>query len=589
MKFEEKEILVGDLNLDLIINSTNIGLIAVDADCRVIFFNKYAMEYLLLDEKDIIRQPISMILSSAPSIFEKCIQTGKPYSGLKLLGKKGNIIGNITPIKKGNRVAGAVCTFMGATDIEHTAIKLDSYKNLSQELEAVFSSTTYGSWLCNGDGTIIKLNEAAEILNGIKAKDIVGKKAWYLVEKGWTDRSATGEVLKTKQRVSFIQHMKNTKKDLMVTATPVFDQAGNLFRVVVNEKDITALSALRRQLERSQSVTARTRDELLECNLLELKDQEIIAESEAMKQVLRISFKLARHSTSGILILGESGVGKGLIAKFIHKNSSNQNMPFVQINCAALPETLLEAELFGYKKGAFTGADDRGKIGLIELAQNGTLFLDEIGDIPLSIQIKLLNYLDDHLVRPLGGVRSKKINCVVIAATNRDLDDLIKQGRFREDLFYRLNSFTVTIPPIRQRKEDIFELVNFFLQKFNETYKLKRRFSSRLIRALQSYQFPGNVRELGSIVKQAVVMSDDEIIDEFILTSIGKIDDRKLNKSYDEKKNLSAQVKNLEKEILEKAVLKYKTTREMAHYLGVNQSTVVRKMKKYGLISPSMH
>ena len=200
----DKEILVGDVNLEMIINSMNIGLIVIDADCRVIFSNKYALEYLLIDEKNIISQPISRILSSASSIFEKCIQTGKLYSGQKLLSKIGNIIGNITPIKKDNRVTGAVCIFMIESDIEHTAIKLDSYKNLTQELEAVFSSTTYGSWLCNGDGTIIKLNEAAEILNGIKAKDIVGKKAWYLVEKGWANRSATGEVLKTKRRVIYM-------------------------------------------------------------------------------------------------------------------------------------------------------------------------------------------------------------------------------------------------------------------------------------------------------------------------------------------------------------------------------------------------
>jgi len=471
---------------------------------------------------------------------------------------------------------------MGPIAEESTAIKLDSYKCLQSELEAVFSSATYGSWLCDGEGTIIRLNRAAEILNGVDAEDIVGKKAWTLVEMGWTDRSATGEVLKTKKRVSFIQHMKNTKRDLLVTATPVFDQDGNLFRVVVNEKDITGLNALRSQLEQSRQVTEKVKDELSERNLLELREQEIIAESQAMKQVLRVALKLARMAASDILILGESGTGKGLIAKFIHKNSPRANKPFVQINCAALPETLLEAELFGYKKGAFTGAADRGKIGLIELAQNGTLFLDEIGDIPLSIQAKLLNYLEDHLVRRLGALQSKSINCAIIAATNRDLDDLIKQGRFRQDLFFRLNTFTIKIPPLRERKDDIFKLSNFFLKKFNSQYGMKRRFSNRLISLIQCYPFPGNVRELSSIIKQAVVMSDNEVLDEFIFSSIGNSSLRPCD-SYSSDENLSCKIENLEKKILEQAISQYKTTREMAAHLGINQSTVVRKMKKYKL------
>lgn len=577
----------GDLNLDLLVDSANIAILATDASNHVIFLNKHATKFLALDEKETLGLSISNILPAAEPIVKRCKETKKAQSGHKIPGNVGDLIGNFAPILERGQVSGVVCAFLETTEDELSTSKLESYKCLDRELEAVFSSASYGNWLCDGEGTVLKLNEAAEELNGIKAKDIVGKKAWYLVEKGIVDRSVTGEVLKVKHRASFIQHIKKTKKDLIVTATPVFDDKGEIFRVVVNEKDITGLNTLRKELEHSQLVTEKFKNKLSELSMLELKNQQIVVESESTKQVIRIALKLAHMGASDILIQGESGVGKGLLAKFIHKNSSRREEPFMQINCSSLPESLLEAELFGYEKGAFTGARDQGKIGLIELAQNGTLFLDEMGDIPLSIQAKLLSYLDNHTVRPLGGVQEKIINCAIIVATNRDLTTMIKQRQFREDLFYRINSFTVTIPPLRERTGDIFELANFFLQKYNKAYKLKRRLSSRIIKTLQSYPFPGNVRELSSIIKQAVVMSDNDNLDEFILTDLcggnGKFDE--LN---NDKCDLTAQVRRFEKEMLQRIALRSKSTREMAKYLGINQSTVVRKLKKYGLPGPLM-
>jgi len=295
-----------------------------------------------------------------------------------------------------------------------------------------------------------------------------------------------------------------------------------------------------------------------------------------------MALKIAHISASGILITGESGVGKGVIAKFIHINSSRREKPFVQINCAALPESLLEAELFGYERGAFTGAGESGKVGLIELAKNGTLFLDEIGDIPIAVQVKLLKYLDDHLVRPLGGIQEKTINCSIISATNQDLVALINQRRFREDLLYRLNAFTISIPPLRERKEDIFELCNYFLQKYNKEYNQNGRVSFRGMRVLQSHQFPGNVRELESIIKQAIVMSNDDVIDDYIahmLAEGGKSQgQRDLTVG---KLGLNTKIQEFEKGILNNTVKECKTTREMANRLGIDQSTVVRKLKKH--------
>jgi transcriptional regulator with PAS, ATPase and Fis domain len=323
--------------------------------------------------------------------------------------------------------------------------------------------------------------------------------------------------------------------------------------------------------------------------MLEFKKGGIITANESMKQCLRIALKLANFKASNILILGESGTGKGLLAKFIHQNKQR---PFIQINCAALPENLLEAELFGYEKGAFTGAGEHGKVGLFELAHGGTIFLDEIGEMPLSSQAKLLKYLDDHEVIRIGGTKPKRIDCTVIAATNRELEDLVKSKKFRQDLFYRLNTFTIRIPPLKERPEDIFELSNYFLQKYNTQYDVECRLLPEAYGLLQTYAFPGNVRELNNIIQKIVVMSDKCDVDEQMLKRI----ERKLAASHyplrvDKVKHLKMkdQIIALEKEILKSAMSEFKSTREMATHLGLSQPTIVRKIKKLGFSNVMIH
>ncbi len=384
--------------------------------------------------------------------------------------------------------------------------------------------------------------------------------------------------------------MKRTHKIILATGTPAFDEKGDIFLVVVNERDMTQLNAIQDQLEQSRMVTEKIKDKLAELSMLELKDQKIVAENRNMQEVLQLSLKLAHLQASDILILGESGTGKGLLAKFIHKNSHRSKNPFIQINCAALPENLLEAELFGYEKGAFTGARQEGKAGLFELAQEGTLFLDEIGDLPHSLQAKLLKYLDDHEIMRLGGLKSKKIDCTIIAATNRDLEARVKQKRFRKDLFYRLNTFTIKIPPLRERPEDIFELVNFYMKKYGKEYGFNRRISPEALKMLQDFPFPGNIRELKNILKKAVVMSEHESIDEMIHQSLsvdaGQYTDSSMDAHH--RKGLTDQILDVEKEIFQNAMARCKSTREMARHLRVSQPTVVRKLKKHRLYRDSI-
>ena len=574
-----------DFNTDLILNAAGIGIIAADKEYYINFINTYAAEMLELEEKDSIGSHLSDILPSAASQLKKCMESGECQLGYKLKNDTYNIVGSISPIHVGIDIAGIVCCLFGSKEIELMVKEHELYNSLIKEMGAVFNYSSFGSWVSDADGTVLKLNKTAEEHIGIKAKDIVGKKAWYLLEKGFVDRSATGQVVDSKQRTSFIQHAIKTNKDLLVQATPVFDEEGKLFKIISNTRDVTALNAIRKELERSKSVAEKYKEEIAKLSMLELKDNRFVAESPKMKQILFAALKLSKMEASEILILGASGVGKGLLSKLIHKYSQRANEPFIQINCAALPESLLEAELFGYEKGAFTGAGNNGKIGLIELAQNGTLFLDEIGDMPLAVQAKLLTYLDNYIVRPLGSIQEKTIKCTVIAATNKNLQALIQQRLFREDLLFRLNTFSVKIPPLRERPEDIFAFVNLFLKKYNDLYGQRRRISGRLLRTLRAYAFPGNVRELKSLIKQAVVMSDSDVLDDFILSNLG---DECLGPDGQSTSQcgLNERLRSYEKELLKDALVHNSTTREMAGYLSISQSTVVKKLKKYGLPGP---
>jgi len=243
--------------------------------------------------------------------------------------------------------------------------------------------------------------------------------------------------------------------------------------------------------------------------------------------------------------------------------------------------------LFGYEKGAFTGADPRGKVGLFELAHGGTLFLDEIGDLPPSLQVKLLKYWDNQEIYHIGGINPIKVDCIIITATNRDLKKLVNRGKFREDLFYRLNSVNLRLPPLRERQEDIFKLAHHFLDMYNQTYGLKKHFSPQALKVLLSYQFPGNIRELKNIINSAILMSEKETLEKSIINAILEL---KLEKPTppirrsESTKSLKNQLQSVEKAILADALAQCRSTREIAKHLNLSQSSVVRKLKHYRMM-----
>jgi PAS domain S-box-containing protein len=579
-----------NITYEQIINATNNGIIVTDTSGTIVYINQQAEKMLGCSAKRHNGIFISELFPiTGPQVME-CLETNTSKWGHHVIGEKFDMVLNITLIRQGEKINGTVCNFQDMKQLKISPGELVSSSYLNQQLKTIFKASHDGIWVCDGQGKVIDINEASEKLNGIQAKHIIGKNVTDLVNGGLFDRSVTIEVLETQRQVSIIQKIKRTERLLLATGTPAFDDKGNIFLVVVNERDMTQLNAIQKQLEQSRMVTEKYKKKLAELSLLELKDQEIVAEDKKMRQVLYLALKLAHLSASDILILGESGTGKGLLAKFIHKNSDRKKKPFIQINCATLPKNLLEAELFGYEKGAFTGARQEGKAGLFELAHEGTLFLDEIGDLPHSLQAKLLKYLDDHEVMRLGGLKSKKIDCTIIAATNRDLEGLVQQKRFRRDLFFRLNTFTIRIPPLRERTDDIFELVSFYMQKYGKAFRLNRRISPDALKMLQAYPFPGNVRELKNILKKAVVMSENESVDEMIQQSLSADAGYCVTPSIDahQGKGMTDQIFDVEKEILQNAMTRCKSTREMARYLKISQPTVVRKLKKHRLYRESI-
>jgi transcriptional regulator with PAS, ATPase and Fis domain len=288
---------------------------------------------------------------------------------------------------------------------------------------------------------------------------------------------------------------------------------------------------------------------------------------------------------STVLLLGESGVGKGMIAKLIHKHSCRNNGPFIRVDCAGIPDSLIESELFGYEKGAFTGARVEGKPGFFELANKGTLFLDEIGEIPISSQSKLLRFLEDHEIIRIGGTEPKEIDVRIIAATNKMIEELVHSKKFREDLYYRLNVVPIHIPPLRERNDDILPLIFYFLEKFNKTHRKEKVFSPEVIEALCKYDFPGNIRELANIIERLVVVTEKERIEARDLPNAiaGYIAKEIPYSLLSEGIPLKDALEKYEGSIIERTLKKYGSQREAAKALKVDQGTISRKIKKYSI------
>ncbi|WVE39889.1 sigma 54-interacting transcriptional regulator, partial [Priestia megaterium] len=339
----------------------------------------------------------------------------------------------------------------------------------------------------------------------LKVEDFIGKHVKELQEMGIFYPSATLKVIESNQAIELVQKT-NSGRYLHVRTRPVFTNDGQLKSVISYSRDLTDLMELKRKVEEMEEQLENYKKELNESVDLE----GIVTKSEAMKKVFSTIQRVASVNTT-VLLLGETGVGKSRVAKLLHQLSTRKQQPYHELNCAALPEQLIESELFGYEGGTFTGAFREGKKGIIELSNEGTLFLDEIGELSLSAQSKLLHVLQDRTIRPVGSTRAVLIDVRIIAATNQNLEQMVEEGKFRRDLYYRLNVVPITIPPLRERKEDILPLVYQFLHHFNTVYERNVRLSPKALDAFLGQEWKGNVREVENIIERLVVTGEEMI------------------------------------------------------------------------------
>ena len=565
-----------------LLNASPNGIFVVDETGAIAISNKVI-------QKEFELFPGTRLKPTLPHFWptvKRTLQDRKYRSEVTVRKQDNSYLATLGPVLWENALIGVLCIFENITQLEHVTRRMHSFQELNRELDTIIESSHDGLWICDGNARVIKINSTSEQLNNVRAKDVVGKSMQELVDEGFVDKSATLKVLKTLKSTSVLQKIQNGRK-LMISANPVFDAKGRLFRVVVTERDITELDLLQKELEKQAAIRDRYRHHMLELQLEELESNRIIARSPCFLNILQQAIKVSRVDST-VLILGESGVGKGVIADLIHKYSARSDSPMIKLNCGAIPESLVESELFGYEKGAFTGAGDKGKPGYFELADGGILFLDEIAELPQASQIKLLRFLEDGQIYRVGGIKGQKLNVRILAATNRDINAMVENKTFRQDLFYRLNVIPLRIPPLKDRNACILPLIDHYIAYFADKLGLEKKFhlTHEASDALQAYCFPGNVRELMNLCERLVVMAEGHRIafEDLPRAIVGGQEKAALNSGIRERQRpLQQIIDSVEKDALAYAMEIHGTQALAARALRVNQSTIARKLKKHGL------
>ncbi|MFC7365173.1 MULTISPECIES: sigma-54 interaction domain-containing protein [Bhargavaea] len=442
-------------------------------------------------------------------------------------------------------------------------------------LQTILETSNDAISIINSDGVVEFWNEHAENLYGIPSEKILGKKMNEFFKK---EDLKILEILKTKEYVLNIYHQPRPDKHIKISASPILDDEGNLLGALSIDQDISNIVELNEKLTLTTSELQKIKHQYNEQNLNEPLST-VKGSSAALQTVKNLALKVAKTDAT-ILIQGESGVGKELFAQGIHEASSRKDKPFIAVNCGAIPEALFESEFFGYEKGAFTGADKNGKAGKVEMASGGTLFLDEVGTLPLEMQVKLLRILQEREVYRIGGHSPIKVDIRIVAATNSDLEEMVRLGKFREDLYYRLNVVTLDIPPLRERAEDIPALMEAFIREFGYQYdKEPPELTEGALAACHHYEWPGNIRELRNMAERIVIMIDTPTIG---LSDLQLI----MPHLVEEKKQprLSLEKDQLEKNRITEALREtYGNKTAAAKKLGISRVSLYKKIKQYGI------
>lgn len=429
------------------------------------------------------------------------------------------------------------------------------------------------------EGNVLISNSFTAFTMGITLQELLESNLEELVNKGLYNTSYALQAAKEKKTITGEIRTKSGINSIS-TSTPIFDGNGEVSLVVTYSKPYNLTEDC--NLQGKKEIENRLRRELEYLRMQKISDKDIIVESFVMKQIYKKCLNVA-NTDSSVLIFGESGTGKEVLSKYIHQNSKRKIGPFISINCSAIPEALFESELFGYEKGAFTGANNSGKMGLIEIAHEGTLFLDEISEMPLPLQAKMLKVLDSSEIRRIGGTENHKVNFRLICATNRDLTKMVEEENFRKDLFYRINVIPINIPPLRSRPEDLIALSEKFLQGFNKKYNRDYKLNQSEIQYLLRHNWPGNVRELKNYIERLVVTNNDVYFSES--SSENSLDKKRISQLYlrrNKQETLKEFMKFMEEEYIRETLAECQgKVGETAKRLGIYRTVLYRKLKTF--------
>ncbi|AFH48817.1 Response regulator [Ignavibacterium album JCM 16511] len=556
------------------------GIIVIGKDKNIIVFNEAASRITGFSEDEVIGENFEFLFKK--NIDEKrfiidALEENLSISNLSInitdfKGNLKNVLASISPIKRDGNVLSVVFVFRDtkemlslAEEINEKTLELIDQKN---KLDAIFNSNIEGTFTIDNDWTVTSFNTSAEKITGYKKTEAIGKKCWEIFNSSICRNGCHMEqtLLKGKAMVGNeleIVHKNGIKIPIRVNSNILINNKNEKIGAVETFLDISELKNLSAHLNDF------------------FKYENIVGRNKEIKQIISVLESVSQTDTT-VLITGESGTGKELAARAIHLNSSRKTGPFIAVNCSAFVESLIESELFGHEKGAFTGAI-KTKIGKFELAQGGTLFLDEIGDLSIAVQTKLLRVLETREFERVGGNKTIKMDARIIAATNKNLMDEIAAGRFREDLFYRLNVINIHLPPLRERMDDLPLIINHFIESFNQKFnKNIKQFSSSAFDILMEYNWPGNIRELENVIEHCFVLCSGDIIQVECLPK--RLREQKPKKSDSQNQNPKKGFKDAERELIISILEKNNHNRtKAAKELNINPSTLWRKMKKLGI------
>ncbi|MFJ5758948.1 sigma-54 interaction domain-containing protein [Neobacillus sp. NPDC093182] len=441
--------------------------------------------------------------------------------------------------------------------------------NLDLNMEALIKILDYSSdeiFVINKDQKIIYVNDACKKHYGLNKEDVIGKASMELADKGYWYPSIFPDVLERKEPIT-IKQTTILGAELLTSVVPILNDQKEVELIVTTARELQSYKMLK--VKESDSKKSKKAEDPF---------GSIMTNNEKVKNVLKFAKKVAA-ANSTILILGESGTGKSILAQYIHEKGNRRNGPFLTINCAAIPAELMESELFGYTPGSFTNANRSGKKGILESADGGTVFLDEIGDMPLPLQAKILQVIQEKKFIPIGGIKEKSVDIRIIAATNKDLSKMVKSKTFREDLFYRLNVADIKMLPLRERREDIIPLIYNFLYKFNRILEMNKLISKDCLEWLTHYSWPGNIRQLENLIEKLVIVSNDVI-------GIDDLPEDIYNQGLAQIENtapatLNEAVELAKKEMIRKSYKVNKSSRRVAKDLQISQTYAARLIREY--------